>query len=146
MGYEYVWWMHLLSSACLLIFGVYERLQTSPYPLGWIGLTALNAQSLKSISEKAQHSGSWSGDQMYFCNFFVQWDCSLHWTSLRSCCSQSAFSLLFPSPSCCKAPVAHFYVRSLQVSCEKLSVCFHYITSDLHSEFSASFTHRKMSQ
>lgn len=56
------------------------RLQTSPYSLGWIGLVALNAQSLRSISEKAQHSGSWSGDQMYFCNVFVQWDCWILWT------------------------------------------------------------------
>lgn len=100
------------------------RLQTSPYPLGWIGLAALNAQSLKSISAKAQHSGSRSVDQMYLCNFFVQWGCSLHWSSL-SCCSQSAFASLV-SPFCTRASVAHSYVRSLQVSCEKWSVCYQY--------------------
>lgn len=49
---------------------------------------------------------------MYFCNFFVQWNCSLHWSSLWNCCSQSAFALLSPSPSCCRALVAH----SLQVT------------------------------
>lgn len=82
----YVWWQHLCACQCVLlrrVNSVYEmdvKAQTSPYPLGWIGLTALNAQSLRSISEKAQHSGSWSGDQMYFCNFFVQWDCWILWT------------------------------------------------------------------
>ena len=58
------------------------RLQTSPFPLSWIGVAALNAQSWGSISEKkqAQHSGGWSCDQMYFCNFFVRWDCWILWT------------------------------------------------------------------
>lgn len=77
------------------------RLQTSPYPLGRIGLAALNAQSLRSISEKAQHSGSWSDDQMYFCNFFVKWDCWILWTdpsSFRNRCSPSAFPLLLSLP------------------------------------------------
>ena len=112
------WWMYSCARQCVWRMW---RLQTSPYPLGLIGLAALKRTSLKSISEnKAQHSRSWSCDQMYFCNLLVQWGCWIVWTDHHiavalETCSQSVWSPLLPLQR-------HIHnVRSLQVSSEKCS-------------------------
>lgn len=66
-------------SVCLLkcVISVYEMdVKATDFSIS-TGLNwscSLKRTKLKSLSEKALHSGSWSDDQMYFCNFFVQWD------------------------------------------------------------------------
>lgn len=115
--YEWVMNAHELLSVCLLsnVQSVSMkwmcRLETSPYPLVWIGLAALNAQSLRSISEKVQRSGNWSGDQMYFCNLFVPWGLFAASSSLQKLLFTVTicFSCLSPSllPPACRAPVTH---------------------------------------
>lgn len=135
---------HACQYVCYVSMKWMWRLQTSPYPLGWIGLAALNAQSLRSISEKAQHSGSWSDDQMYFCNLFVQWDCWILWTDrhiivaletvvLHQRFSPSAVQLQWLIQ---KSIHCMFHVKNAPPPPSP-----HYITTDLHSAFTATFIH-----
>lgn len=116
--------MNACQCVLICVISVYEMdvkatdisVSTGLNQSGSLKRTKLKKHIKKKRKKKAWHSGSWSGDQMYFCNFFCSVGFSLIlWTdqnvglALETC--QSAFLFPFP-PSCCRAPPARSFIHS----------------------------------